>query len=187
MVKVLRTIVIILVFAVYAACITALVVLLRQPAVPDNPPEEPAEFTVTYDGTDYTVSDEDIKITLPESGQARFTVSGAESYTVKVISELYNSDTDTGVYAELDGKTPIILNGKDLTSEFIITEMPQDGYFTITCAPDYYDLLTLLKRRYNSDDVVIYNDNNSDMIYPYIMQITSSDGEVIEMQLRQEQ
>lgn len=183
MVKKIRAVIIVILALMALSLLIGLLVKNRPTDTPSTP-VEPTVFTVAYDGESYTASDGDIKISLPESGQAVFTVSGTDSYTVKVVSKSYGIDP-LEVYGLIDGATYYIFDGKDYTTEFITADNLHEDYFAIDCTANRYELATLIKRIKNTDDFVIYNESGQDMTYPYLLQITSSDGEVIEIELNQ--
>lgn len=153
------------------------------PPVTDDPPVVTDKFAVTFNGNTYEYGqDDEISLILPDSGQVKFDVAGTESYTVKVVTNINDGGSSPRYYYYVDGQL-CVFPADDYTTEFIKSENVHDSYFTIESTPGYYDLTTLLKRMYNTDNVTFNKEITA--VYPYKLQIKSANGEVIEILLSQ--
>lgn len=165
---------------------------------PDNVPvdevvtdEEPSEndgqtvqntFKVSFDGNDY-FADDVTELILPSSGEVRFDIEGAESYTVEVVSNIHDIENAVLLnYYIIDGGA-YLFAADDYTDEFISESNLHNDYFVIECTPDYYDLETLLCRKWNVASVSFAEPVTDE--YLYRMTITSADGEEIVVLLNQ--
>jgi hypothetical protein len=127
------------------------------------------EYKVTYNGSVFK-SDTENFVLLPCEGTAKFTVKGANSYTVKIVPNV-TDETDFEYYV---GDNSYLFSGEtSLTSVFDIETY--DSYFTINCDNDY-SLSGVLSAIWGGrDDITVSNPSFS----PYKMVVTSSSGDVI--------
>lgn len=161
-----------------------------KPDEPTDPtePEEPEDPTnpVYADYTiDFTAAAplEALTVTLPSSGLITFNVVGAESYSCKVTSNVKDLDGSQILNSYyVDGEIYVFF-ADDYTSEFIPASSIHDSYFTIFCTPGYYELATLLARKWNGREVTF--DTPVTEEYPYKLDVTSSEGAVITVLLNQ--
>lgn len=140
-------------------------------------------YTVSFNGGSHSAASGETGLVLPADGEVVFGVSGTESYTVRIVSNIH--DTDGGLlinYYIIDGGA-YMFSADDYTSDFLI-EL-HDGYFVIECTPGYYGLETLLCRKWNASSVTF--DEPVTEEYHYKMIITSAEGEEIVVLLVQEE
>ena len=156
------------------------------PDVPD--PDTPVitqEFTVFY-GPDISFTpDSTGTLTLPAEGNVLFEVAGTDDYTVKVVSNI-NDSTETGsvaYYYLADGRIGLFSND-DYTEQFI-KYLSAPNFFYIDCAPGAYDLETLLKAMYATDNITLFVPEGLE--HPYKLIVSSAEGEEIVIQLTQSQ
>lgn len=135
-----------------------------------DPPFEEDGYSVAFDDSENGI----LEVTLPASGEVRFNVSGTESYTVKIVSNIRDMDEDSvllNYYTINDGV--FVFAGDNYTDDFMLNEY--DGYFIIACEPGYYDLETLLCRKHGVGDISFYRPVTDEYIFKMI--ITSAEGE----------
>ncbi len=127
------------------------------------------EFYVEYGGTRYT-GGENI-VAVPYSGQTRFEVKNGGKYTVEVKP---NVTKDTDFDYTVDGVSYPI-SDEVFTSEFLNDNVYKD-YFVMECT-DNNSIADILSRIWDGKEVVV----NGSMDYPYLLVLTSSDGDVIKI------
>lgn len=165
--------------------VVAMIVSLSGPELPQPTPmptpNPDKQYILKYEGTEYG-TEEELKAELPETGAVKFGVSGTDSYTVKIVSGI--DSTQSGTVKNLyyvDG-APCIFGTDDYTEEFDMTT--SKGEITINCTAGYYDLTSVLQRRYPGKEITYYRGITEDE-YPFKMVVTSSEGSEIKVLLRQ--
>lgn len=170
----IKWLLLVLLFAAAASLVAYIIYLYSVPS-----DDEDTEFMVTYNGSEYVVGDEEYLAVLPSDGQALFSVSGTDSYTVNITCSYVASFGSLDFYYTINGGTylPMV---DDYTDEFVM-DIGSDS-FIITCTSGYYDYETLLMRKWNVSEVVMVGNVPE---YPYKMVITSADGNEITILLKQ--
>lgn len=164
--------------AVSGVFVWAVSLLMPDTSGPSDPPFEESGYSVAFDDSENGI----LEVTLPASGEVRFNVSGTESYTVEIVSNIRDMDDDSVLlnYYIINGDV-CIFAGDDYTDDFMLNEY--DGYFVIACEPGYYELETLLCRKYGVGNVSFYRPVTDEYIYKMI--ITSAEGEEFTVLLNQ--
>lgn len=140
-------------------------------------------YTVTINGVSYSAASGETGLVLPAEGEVVFGVSGTGSYTVRIVSNI--RDTDGGLLINhyiIDGGA-YMFSADDYTSDFLI-EL-HEGYFVMECTPGCYGLETLLCRKWNASSVTFDEPVTEEYLYKMI--ITSAEGEEIVVLLVQEE
>jgi hypothetical protein len=132
-------------------------------------------YSVTYDGVRYIESSEDIYITLPDNGTARFEVKNGGDFTVDVLP---NTSSSRDFEFTVDNTPYIFSQEGSLKQAFTITT--GDGYFEVVC-DRVYNVQTVLNYLYASNVTLV----DSVPIYPFKFVITSADGATIEIPFEQ--
>ncbi len=131
-------------------------------------------FRVEYAGKVYKADTENV-IVLPKSGQARFEIKNCENCAVKVLP---NVNAETDFIFTVDGQEHKYSEVQDLTAVFIKANNVYGDYFVIDCNNDF-SLESVLSMLYDIEQITISEHVN---IPPYKIVVTSSNGQVIELQ-----
>ena len=124
-------------------------------------------FRVEYDGKDY--NGENNIIVLPTSGQAKFTVKGAESYKVSIIP---NVTPETDFTYEI-GNTVYNYSQADLSRLFMGSDSIKNGSFYLNCLADY-SLESVLSKIHDGATIQL----NGSVTYPYLLTFTADNKTV---------
>lgn len=130
-------------------------------------------FRVEYGGEIYKTDTENL-IALPESGEVRFEVKCANSYSVVIVP---NVTAETDFSFTVNGLEYPYSGEKDLSRGFELT--CYDNAFTINTDEDY-TLESVLSKIWGTDNVTV---SEHDTFPLYKLVVTSSSGEKIEILL----
>jgi hypothetical protein len=126
-------------------------------------------YSVTYDGVRYVESSDDVYITLPASGGARFDVKNGGKFTVDVLPNTSTTRDFEFVVAD----TPYIFSQEQSLKQAFTIETG-DNYFILDCDKDY-SVQTILNYLYGTEVDI----TSSVPTYPLKLVITSEAGKVI--------
>ncbi len=150
----------------------------------EKPDEVPIDSDLLVDFNDENaISGEALSIVLPSRGQVIIEVSGTDSYSVEIQSNI----SSVGAGSVLDVCYYIngglyVFDDEDYTDEFLV--QAYDDYFVVECFPGYYDLQSVLCRKWNVSSVRI--EGTIDEAYYYKMIISSAEGKEITVLFNQE-
>ena len=110
-------------------------------------------------------------------------ISAADGLQLVYFAELgYReaNSTDYGIYFYIYNPEKISFN-----TEQFIKYLSVPNFFYIDCAPGAYDLETLLKTMYDTDNITLFVPEG--LAHPYKLIVSSAEGEEIVIQLTQSQ
>ncbi len=131
------------------------------------------DFRVVFEDNIYKVNENPTNILLPTSGEAFFSVKGTKSFKVSV--KPYLGDNES-VEFFVDGSETIFNYGSEDLSNLVVKndDIFEHG-FKIDCS-ESLKLQDLLSREFGADVTV-----SKILNYPYLITITNSDGDKIEL------
>jgi hypothetical protein len=134
-------------------------------------------FKIVVDNESFT-ADNDNLLSMPQSGQVRFTVKNGTNCKVQILP---NVQSDEDFEFSVGGKTYKYSQVGELTSVFILNSNVYGDYFIINCNRQSYGLSKVLSDVYG-DTVTI--ENGVSIKYPYLLVVTNGSGESIEIALK---
>ncbi len=131
------------------------------------------DFRVVFEDNIYKVNENPSNILLPTSGEAFFSVKGTKSFKLSV--KPYLADYDS-VEFSVDGSDVVFNYGSEDLSNLVVKndDIFEHG-FKIDCS-ESLKLQDLLSREFGADVTV-----SKILNYPYLITITNSDGDKIEL------
>ncbi len=130
-------------------------------------------FCIEYNGVTYTGDNN--KLTLPLSGQAKFTVKNGGSYTVDVSPNKNEPDFNYTV----NGNT-YSFHDENLSNTIVKRSNIFSDNFIIDCSERFY-VIDVLKTIWGDEEI----EAHCTMQYPYLLTVTSADGKTVSFEIVQ--
>lgn len=130
-------------------------------------------FCIEYNGVTYTGDNN--KLTLPLSGQAKFTVKNGGLYTVEVSPNKNEPDFNYTV----NGNT-YSFHGENLSNTVVKKSNIFSDNFIIDCSERFY-VIDVLKTIWGDEEI----EAHCTMQYPYLLTVTSADGKTVSFEIVQ--